>query len=222
MEVISDKELLEYYCEQRDIAYHFTNWDGLVKKLVRYKKGEIIALYGDKADKLFFLVKGTIKFSCIADNYEEFFFFNARNEGLFGEVEYVMDIPLITQSEVMEECDCIVIPVEENRNLLDHDLKFQVFLTHILAKKYDDIRRHYMDIESYPLEVRFARYLFADRRSDTIEDLQQISRAIKCSYRQLLRIVKKFCENGWIRHMEQKGKYKIVDRKALEKLMNHI
>lgn len=218
MIVINNEKKLQEYCERCDIGSHFSNWEALSKKLVCYKKGELIALYGAKSDKLFFLVKGTIRFSCIADNYEEYFFFNARNEGLFGEVEYVMDIPSITQSEVIEECECILIPIKENRSLLDNDLKFQIFLTHILAKKYNDTRSRYVDIESYPLEVRFARYLVVDRKEEGIGNLGQISKVMRCSYRQLLRIVKKFCEYGWIEHLEQKGKYRIVDREALEQL----
>ena len=220
MIVVHDKDLLQEYCEKYDISSHFSNWDALTKKLVRYRKGELIALYGDKADKLFFLIKGTVKFSCIADNYEEYFFFDARNEGLFVEVEYVMDIPLISQSEVMEDCECIVIPVEENRKILDNDLKFQVFLTNILAKKYNDMRRRYMEIESYPLEVRFVRYLLENRDGDEIDNLRQIAGAIRCSYRQLLRVVKKFCDNGWIKHLDQKGKYRIMDRGALEQMLS--
>ncbi|MDO4323587.1 MAG: cyclic nucleotide-binding domain-containing protein [Lachnospiraceae bacterium] len=222
MIVVQDKKLLQRYCEKYDICSHFSNWEALTKKLVRYRKGELIALYGDKADKLFFLISGTVKFSCIADNYEEYFFFDARNEGLFGEVEYVMDIPLISQSEVTEDCECIVIPIEENRHILDNDLKFQIFLTNILAQKYNDMRRRYMDIEAYPLEIRFVKYLLSDREGDDIGSLRQISGAIRCSYRQLLRVVKRFCERGWIEHLEQKGKYRITDREALERMLGEM
>jgi len=218
MIVINNNALLKEYCEKYDINSHFSNWEALTKKLVHYEKGEIIAFYGDQANKLFFLVKGTIKFCCFTDDYEEYFFFDATNEGLFGEVEYVMNIPLITQSEVIEDCHCIVIPVKENRKLLDNDLKFQVFLTTILAKKYNDMRNLCMNAESYPLEIRLAKYLIADKNSSKISDLTQIAKTIKCSYRQLLRTIKQFVENGWIEHLPQKGKYKIKDRDALEEV----
>lgn len=218
MIVINNNALLKEYCEKYDICSHFSNWDKLKKKLVHYEKGEIIAFYGDQADKLFFLVKGTIKFCCITDDYEEYFFFDAANEGLFGEVEYVMNIPLITQSEVIEDCDCIVIPVKENRNLLDNDLEFQIFLTNILAKKYNDMRNLYMNVESYPLEVRLAKYLVADKNNNNVSELSQIAKTIKCSYRQLLRTMKRFVENNWIEHLQQKGKYRITDREALEEI----
>ncbi len=218
MIVINNSALLKEYCEKFDISTHFSNWSDLTKKLVHYEKGEIIAFYGDQANKLFFLVKGIIKFSCITDDYEEYFFFDAINEGLFGEVEYVMNIPLITQSEVIEDCHCIVIPVKENRKLLDNDLKFQIFLTNILAKKYNDMRNLCMNAESYPLEVRLARYLVVDTTNCNISNLTQITKAIKCSYRQLLRTMKKFVENGWIEHLPQKGKYRIINRDELEEV----
>lgn len=219
MIVINDEKKLLEYCERYDISSHFTEWNALKKKLVRYKKGELIVMYGSITDKLFFLVSGAIRFSCIADNYEEYFFFNAKNEGIFGEVEYVMNIPSITQSEVIEECECILIPLKENRDLLDNDIKFQKFLTRILAKKYNDIRSKYMDIESYPLEIRLIRYLLTDKNNN-VENLGQIAKSINCSYRQLLRILKKFCDNSWMEHLEQKGKYRIVNREAMEQKVN--
>lgn len=218
MIVINNNALLNEYCEKLDICSHFSDWEKLSKKLVHYERGEIIAFYGNQADKIFFLVKGVVKFSCITDNYEEYFFFDATNEGLFGEVEYVMNIPLITQSEVIEDSDCIVIPVRENRSLLDNDLKFQIFLTNILAKKYNDMRILYMNVESYPLEVRLARYLILKEDNDDISNLAQIAKIIRCSYRQLLRILKKFESNHWIAHLPQKGKYRITNHKAIEEM----
>lgn len=220
MIVINNKSLLEDYCRRYDIASHFTCWDALTKKLVRYEKGEIIALYGEKTDKLFFLVKGTIKFCCITDNFEEYFFFDAKNDGLFGEVEYVLKIPSITQSEVIDECDCIVIPIEENRHILDNDLKFHVFVNNILAQKYNEMRSIYMNKETCKLDVRLAKYITKNKNDDYISDLVQISKTVRCSYRQLLRIIKNFSEQGWIERLPQKGKYKILNRKALEALVD--
>ncbi len=77
-----------------------------------------------------------------------------------------------------------------------------------------------MEIESYPLEVRFVRYLLENRDGDEIDNLRQIAGAIRCSYRQLLRVVKKLCDNGWIKHLDQKGKYRIMVRGALEQMLS--
>lgn len=219
MIVIDNKKLFQSYCVKYDIGSYFTNWDALIKKLVRYNKGEIVTLYGEKSDKLFFLVKGTIRFCCITDNYEEYFFFDATDEGFFGEVEYVLNIPLITQAEAIDECDCIIIPIKANRHLLDTDLKFQIFITKVLASKYNDMRNLSMNKESYTLDVRLAKYLITYKNDDYITNLTQIAKILKCSYRHLLRILKKFTRNGWIERLPQKGKYKIVDREALEKLV---
>lgn len=119
MKEIYNEKRMDEYCKKYQIQSHFTDWNKLKKKLVKYKKGELIELYESKPDKLFFLVSGTIRFTCIAGNFEEYFFFDAINNGLFGEVEYIMDIPLITQSEVLEDCECIVIPIKENKEMLE-------------------------------------------------------------------------------------------------------
>jgi len=218
MVVVKDSKRLEQYCKRLEVASHFTHWDQMEKELVRYSKGEFIVPYGTWSGKLFFLVKGSVKFSCIADNYEEYFFFNARSEGLFGEVEYIMGIPSITQSEVMEESEVILIPIDCNRSLLDQDLKFQTFLTHILAQKYNELRSSYVDVESYGPEERFARYILG-REQELVCDLKQISIAIRCSYRQLLRIIQKFCELGFMEHLEKKGKYRVTNWEAIKHII---
>ena len=218
MIIIHDRARLEQYCQQFNIDSHFSHWEKMDKKLVHYSKGELIVMYGECSDKLFFLVSGKIKFYCIADNYEEYFFFNAQNDGLFGEVEYVMGIPSITQSEVLEDCECIIIPIEKNRLYLDNDLKFQTFITHVLAQKYNNMRLNYVDVETFSLEERLARYLDFQLECETINNLKQISKTIRCSYRQLLRIIQKFCQKGYLERMSTKGKYRITDRNALKKL----
>jgi hypothetical protein len=132
----------------------------------------------------------------------------------------VLKIPSITQSEVIDECDCIVIPIEENRHILDNDLKFHVFVNNILAQKYNEMRSIYMNMETCKLDVRLAKYITKNKNDDYISDLVQISKTVRCSYRQLLRIIKNFSEQGWIERLPQKGKYKILNRKALEALVD--
>lgn len=218
MIVIHDKEKIRQCCDRFDISSHFSNWDCLEKKLVHYSKGEIIVMYGQSSDKLFILVSGKVKFYCIADNYEEYFFFSAKNEGLFGEVEYALGIPSISQSEVVEDCECIIIPIEKNRQYLDNDLKFQTFVAQILARKYNDLRSNYVDVEAFSLEERLARYLVGLKEQEEIGNLRQISKVMRCSYRQLLRIISKFCEAGYLERMQTKGKYRIANVDALKKM----
>ena len=216
MKEIHNKKQLDEYCSRYQIPSHFSEWDRMKKKLVRYEKGEMIGLYGEKPDKLYFLVKGMIRFTCIAGNFEEYFFFDATNNGLFGEVEYVMDIPLITQSEVLEDCECIVIPIRENRQILDQDLIFQKFIAQVLAQKYNDMRNQYMDVETTTLRIRLAEYLCSiNSQSETIPNLGLLAKYLRCSYRHLLREMKYFCENGCLVHLEQKGRYKIADEAKL-------
>jgi len=219
--VINNDKLLQQYSQMYRINSYFSDWKKIKKELVKYKKGEIIALYGEDSDKLFFLLKGTIRFTSITDDYEEYFFFDATNEGLFGEVEYVLNIPSITQSEVIDDCQCIVIPISKNRYLLDHDLKFQKFVSKVLAKKYNDMRFIAMNTETYSLDVRLIKYLLSDSSVEIINNITNISKTLKCSYRQLLRVLKDFCSKGWIKHLPQKGKYRIINRKAMQQAINN-
>lgn len=214
---IRNKKKIKEMCDKCQVDLHFTNCNLMTKRFVHYEKGEIVAMYGAKSEKLFFLAQGTIRFSCIADNYEDYFFFDAFSNGLFGEVEYLIDIPIITQSEVVEACDCIEIPIKQNRNILDNDLKFQRFAGQVLAQKYNDIRKQNVNASAFSLRVRLAKYLCETCDEDlNISNLKLIAQNVRCSYRQLLRVMQYFCSVGWIEHLPAKGKYRIIDVKALE------
>lgn len=214
---IKNEKQINELCEKYQITLRFANWNYLAKELVHYQKGEIIAICGENYDRLFFLVKGSIRFTCVADNYEEYFFFDAYNNGLFGEVEYLLNIPSITQSEAIEDCDCIVIPINKNRKFLDNDLIFQNFLGQVLARKYNELRDSYMNAKVFFLRTRLAAYLINNANCDTnISNLTQISKILRCSYRQLLREFKFFCEVGCLEHLNKKGKYKIANYEKLE------
>ena len=218
MREIRNEKRMDEYCKKYKIQSHFTDFKKLKKKLVEYKKGEIIELYGGKPDTLFFLVSGMVRFTCTAYNFEEYFFFDAINSGLFGEVEYIMNIPLITQSEVLEDSECIVIPIKENKELLDNDLIFQKFLGYVLAQKYNNLRNMYMNVETTSLKQRLAQWLYDTRNSsETLPNLNVLAKYLRCSYRHMLREVKFFCEIGCLERLNQKGKYRVKDYSILEK-----
>jgi len=211
------RSLLETMTSDGTIRNHFSDWDRLEKKLVLYRKGEIVVEYGDETDKLFLLLKGTIRFTSQNDDYEEYFFFDATNDGLFGEVEYVLHIPSITQSQAMNNCYCVEIPVRRNRELLDSDIRFQTFVSRVLAKKYNDLRLSSVDIETYSVRTRVIRYLLRETSQNRIRNLGLIAKTLKCSYRQLIRVLQDFCAKGWIEHGNSKGVYLLKDREALRK-----
>lgn len=212
------KKKLEQMAAEKHITDYFLHWEQLNKHLVKYKKGEMIALYGEITNKIFFLLSGSIRFTSINEDYEEFFFFDAVNEGLFGEVEYVLDIPSITQSEVMDDCYCIIIPTDVNKSLLDNDIKFQREIARVLARKYNDQRALSVDTETYSVDVRLAHYILYTNLSDELQDLTTIAKTLKCSYRQLLRVLNTFCQQKWLRHGFTKGTYFVINR---EDLKNH-
>ena len=211
------KALLEEMSRKDNIQRYFSDWEHLKKQLILYRKGEIIVEFGDRSDKIFILLKGTIRVTSLNDDYEEYFFFDAKNEGLFGEVEYMLNIPSITQSQTMNECYCVEIPIRENKELLDTDIQFQKTISRVLAKKYNDFRISSVDIETYSVEVRLIRYLLRESTSDRIDDLTLIAKSLKCSYRQLIRVLKKFCSRGWLVHGSMKGVYLVKNRDALRK-----
>ena len=76
------RSLLETMTSDGTIRNHFSDWDRLEKKLVLYRKGEIVVEYGDETDKLFLLLKGTIRFTSQNDDYEDYLFLTVPTEEL--------------------------------------------------------------------------------------------------------------------------------------------
>ena len=124
---------------------------------------------------------------------------------------------MITQSEVLEDCECIVIPIKENKEMLDNDIVFQKFLGHVVAQKYNNMRNQYMNVETIPLRNRLAEYLYNNQNpSNSLPNLSMLAKYLRCSYRHLLREIKYFCEINCLEHLSQKGKYRVIDYSKLK------
>lgn len=183
-----------------------------VAVLCRFEKGEYLLNTSRIPQHIYILVRGKVRvFSYTATSltltrgsYDGF--------SLFGEAAALWGKYPTSNVQAITECDCIGISLAQNRALLLNDLAFMRYVAQTLAERLAaNDGQALLD----PFEVRFSRYLLNNSADGEFSsNLADASKALNVSYRHLLRTLKLFCENGYLKKTGRS--YRIVDADALE------
>ncbi len=220
---INDSRLLEEHCKKYNISNYFSDWTRVEKSLVMYEKGELICSPGIELKNLIFLVKGKMKIYYLGESGEEFFLSFITDFVFLGDVEYVLKTSTESLAEAVTDVECILIPLNKNLSVLDQDIKFQKFINKSLADKFIQFSFGTFNKELYSLEIRLASYiLFKLVNHDELKNINIISKQLRCSYRQLLRVIARFCEIGCLQKGLKKGMYIITNRELLKEIAEKI
>ncbi len=220
---LNDQELLEERCNKYNVSNYFSDWTKIEKVLVRYEKGELICSPGIELRNLIFLVNGKMKIYYLGESGEEFFLSFVSDFVFLGDVEYVLKTSTESLAEAVTDVECILLPLSRNLNILDQDIKFQKFINKSLADKFIQFSFGTFNKELYSLEIRFASYiLFKLVNQYEIKNINIISKQLRCSYRQLLRVLGKFCEIGCLEKGLKKGTYLVRNRELLKEIAEKI
>ena len=115
---------------------------------------------------------------------------------------------------------CIRIPIFQNRHLIEHDLTFYRYLCRTLATRFTDANMRTIQKTQLTLDKRLAEYLLTQYSlTEAITNLKPVSELLRCSYRQLLRVIKVFCEKKYLRKDDRRGVYYLNDTAGLRKLL---
>lgn len=208
MEEICDKEQIEHWLDQGNIRGCFDTPD-LVFQAYRYEKGEYITVPDQRMDKIMFLVEGTVQIYGIREDGSLSPVNQIESPTMIGDLEFPDQglTPLFT--EVKTPVTCLSLSAEQYRGQLERDLRF----LHLLLRSYADKLRIFsaVDTVTTALEERVLLYM---RNVCPLREINGIETAIfqlRCSRRQLQRVLKKLCETGQIEKIG-KGRYRLTAR----------
>ena len=207
MEVIRDtarvEELIAYY----DIRSLFDTQD-LSFSGVLYQKGEILYSPLNPLQHILFLVRGSVEMYDLHHDGSRVPIALLSGFTMIGEREFIAPGSTRFFLEAVEECICIALPIEANRAALDRDLRFLHYMLAILADKFELGME--TDASSGTLEDRLLDYLRFEAGDHALVELEPALFQLRCSRRQLQRVLKKLCETGALVKLG-KGHYRLND-----------
>lgn len=215
MKIISDHDLLQKYIETYHIDRFFPEkyFDFLL--LTEYKRGEYICRQGYPLDSLYFFLEGKLKIVRALSNGKENVLDIREVSCILGEIEFMIDQPLVSSVIAMKKSLVIHFPVVNLREALMSDVHFLNNISYWLAKELyeSDISRSVNVI--YSVKEQLAMYILATQQNGRFSlDLGPLADSFGTSYRHLLRVINQFIGDGVI----EKGKnsYRILNPDTLE------
>lgn len=186
-------------------------------QLHTFKRGETFLHRGDKLQFLYFLLKGKAKTVYVSKNGNNSLQSFLTPFDIIGEIEFMELDRILNDVSAIEGVECLLIPIDQCREQLFQQIPFLQFISKKLAHKLKHSNQNSSISLNYPVENRLASYISANENSAFFcENLRDTAEMIGCSYRQLLRTLKKLCETKEL-HKIKKGVYQICDKRALQK-----
>lgn len=193
MKHIHDNELIERSVEKHQIHLLFDTKD-LTFQCLQYQKGEVLCSPLNSIGYLLFLISGSVQIYALhPDGWKMPVATISEAAGqMFGDMEFCSGKPTAFFVEAAEETICLALSMQDYGERLHQDVRFLHLLLRSVSEKFDLC----LSIELTPatLEEKVMRHL--EMLSDhTIHNVEETALHLRCSRRQLQRVLKKLCED---------------------------
>lgn len=182
---------------------------GLSFQAFRFEKGEYLVAPGRRMDWLLFLVEGRVRIYGIRESGSLLPVDRLDSPALLGDLEFVEDGRSAFYAEACGDVVCLALYVPAFRPALDKDLRF----LHVLLHAYADKIRMFsaMDLTAATIEERVLLYMTTACPSQELRGIEAAVLQLRCSRRQLQRVLKKLCAEGRVEKVG-KGRYRLTGR----------
>ena len=190
LEKIQDINEIEYWLDKGNIQNYFDT-PNLVFHGYRYEKGEYITVPDKKMDKILFLVEGTVQIYGIREDGSLSPVNQIVSPTILGDLEFPNEgvTPFFTETKT--QAVCLSLSIKKYRNQLDCDTRF----LHTLLQSYADKLKFFSLENICPMHE--------------INGIETAIFQLRCSRRQLQRVLKQLCDNEKITKVG-KGRYKLI------------
>ena len=191
-------------------------------KILKYKKGENIALRGDRIKGLYINISGTLVSEMIKENGESKKIEELKSgmilasAFIFGKFNF-FPVDLIAKTDV----EILYLEKKEFISLLKKDEKImERFLDEVSEKAQFLSHNLWESISNKKIEQKLAEYILSHEKNGILEmeiTIKELSEFFNVSRPSLSRVLKEFTDTGIIERMKR-GSYKVLDRDYLESL----
>lgn len=205
MKELNEPDQIELYIRKSGIKEKLST-EGIIFKVFRYEKGELLASPVEPLDHILFPVEGKAVIYGIRNDGTSFPISEIRKGDIIGDVEFTGSDEPVLFVEASKPVVCLAIDIKAYRKILMNDVTFLQTILASFAGKFRKIIT--IDAMSGNIEERVLNYM---ENLSPEHELYRISEAIytlRCSRRQLQRVLRKLADEGKIMKTG-KGRYKL-------------
>lgn len=211
MEIINHKKMVDHWVKKSGILAYFSASD-LDFSLFRFSKGEYLASPDTRLEHLLFVTEGAVRV------------YGSRQDGsvvpvnqqsapvMIGDIEFIRPgTPFYALAA--SEVTCLAVSMQKYGQQLHGDVKF----LHVLLQSYVDKLQlfAFVDAQAQTIEERVLLYLQHFCPSQELCGIEGAILQLRCSRRQLQRVLSRLCETGKLQKMG-KGRYRLVSQENTE------
>ncbi len=206
MTQIYDAEQIKYWLDKTKIRSYFDTPD-LSFYIRCYEKGEYLTAPNKHIEDLLFVVSGTIRIYGIGEEGSILPVNQTDSPTLIGDIEFSKRKTPPFFVEAKTAVKCVVLSVKTYREQLERDVRF----LHVLLESYVEKLQlfAFVDASASTIEERVILYMKNICGSHELKGMEAAAHQLRCSRRQLQRVLRKLCEDGQVIRLG-KGRYKLV------------
>ncbi|MDD3794777.1 MAG: transcriptional regulator YeiL [Lachnospiraceae bacterium] len=217
MEQIKNIEILEGYYNHFPLTDYFDFDIQPYISILKFESDETILHEGNNPPFLLYLISGRAKLF-ISHKNGRISLINFLNAPCFiGEMELVGAQNTANGITAITPCTCYAIPIEVCKEKLLHDVKFLRYLCLFLSQKALGNTSNYTKNQSYPLEVRLAKFILMTSQNNLYREKHtEAAEYLGVTYRHLLYVLADFVKRGFL--LKTKQGYVINQVNSLQEL----
>lgn len=206
MQEILNERQIRQWVETEGISRCFDTPD-LPFRARQYEKNELIVSPDQPLTEILFVIRGTVQIYALSPEGRLSPVHLITCPALLGDAEFCRrtDSPFFAQAKT--PVICLSLGLEENREKLEHDIRFLHTLLQSFAEKLNLFAS--TDALRVTLEERVMHYLTNISPLHEINGVEQATYRLRCDRRQLQRVLKKLCANGTLEKFG-KGHYRLA------------
>lgn len=206
MRPVENVALIQRWVEESGVRGYFDT-PHLVFQAYSFEKGEYITSPDVPMDKLLFCIRGTIQIYGIRDDGGISPIGLARSPAILGDVEFGNGGKSPFFSQAKTNALCLALSLREYSEQLHRDLRFLHCLLRFYGEKLE--RFSTQSVTGTTVEQRVLQYLENGDAPAELMGMESATLQLRCSRRQLQRVLKKLCLQGKIEKVG-KGRYRLA------------
>lgn len=183
----------------------------------RFNSGETIFSQGVEYKFIMIVVSGKAKVCTSAPSGKDLVLAYYLSSGLIGDVELMSNTKYATASVItLSPFECIVVPFHDDQDSIFKNLTFMVALAKSLSENLINSSHNYTSNALYSGEQRLCTYIIqGSYKNYFFDNLTDVAATIGISYRHLLRLLNKLCDDQILKR--ETRKFQILDMPELIK-----
>lgn len=206
MEKIYDRETVDEWLKTAYLPEQFDteNFNFFV---IKYRQGEFLSEPGQPVKYFQFLVTGSAELYYLNESGIRKNLTVMDGGGLLGDMEFAAESEPVFYTEAVTPVTVLALPMEENRDRLEKDCRFLMYLLRQTFRIKVYSSRNAVILPR--LEERLIYYLQNECPRRTMRGMENTAIKLQCSRRQLQRVVRSLEEQGRLAK-QSRGCYRLV------------